>query len=92
MLLGLIGASLALGCGATAPASTPTPEVDPHHAAAEWFEDNRGHVAAPLFNRGRFLYFPLLAPDEVYYLLSQILKQPHPLVPVLIGPPHGLTT
>ena len=36
----MLGALLTLGCGSAA-----APEVDPHQAAADWFDANREYVA-----------------------------------------------
>ena len=36
----MLGALLTMGCGSAA-----APEVDPHQAAADWFDANREYVA-----------------------------------------------
>ena len=56
---------LALGCGSAA-----APDVDPHQAAAEWFEENRDYVAASVIAEilgGN----PALTVVEVEYLEDQ---------------------
>ena len=56
---------LALGCAGAA-----APEVDPHQAAADWFEDNRDYVAASVI--AEILGSnPALAVIEVEYLKDQ---------------------
>ena len=72
--LALVGLLLALGCGAASPTPTPTPtptpEVDPHQAAARWFEDNQDHVAASVIGAILESDRALLAVD-IEYLKEQ---------------------
>ena len=60
-MLALVGL-VALGCGSAA-----APEVDPHQAAADWFEENRGYVAATVIHEIHG-HNPALAAVQTDYL------------------------
>ena len=63
----LLGALLTLGCGRAA-----APEVDPHQAAADWFDANREYVAGSVITAA-LAYSPALAAVDldVDYLKKQ---------------------
>jgi hypothetical protein len=55
----MLGALLTLGCGSAA-----APEVDPHQAAADWFDANREYVAGSVLTAA-LAYSPALAAVDV---------------------------